>query len=150
VTEPAFERAVVERVIAAPPERVYALLTSAEGWLRWQGTEAEVDARPGGALRVNVTGDGFAAGRFEEVVPGRRLVFTWGWEAPQHPVPPGASRVEIDLVPVGGGTRLRLTHTVAAPGFGEKVEAGWAHYASRLAVAAAGGRPGPDPWGIEG
>jgi uncharacterized protein YndB with AHSA1/START domain len=146
MTEPPLERAVVERVIAAPPERVFALLTSTEGWLRWQGTHAEVDARPGGALRVNVTGDGFAAGRFEEVVPHRRLVFTWGWEAPRHPVPPGASRVEIELAPHRGGTLLRLTHTIGAPGFVEKVEAGWTHYVPRLAVAAEGGRPGPDPW----
>lgn len=140
------ERAVVERLIAAAPERVYALLTSADGWLRWQGTEATVDARAGGAVRVNVTGDGFAAGRFEELVPGRRVVFTWGWEAPGHPVPPGSSRVEIDLIPDGDRTLLRLTHTVGVPGFGEKVEAGWGHYSARLAAAAAGGDPGPDPW----
>jgi uncharacterized protein YndB with AHSA1/START domain len=148
--EPAVERAVVERVIAAPPERVYALLTSAEGWLRWGGTEAEVDPRPGGVVRVNVTGDGFAAGRFEEVVPGRRLVFTWGWEATGHPVPPGSSRVEIDLIPEGRETRLRLTHTVGAPGFGEMVEAGWRHYTGRLQVAAGGGDAGPDPWRVAG
>ena len=146
MTRPAVERAVVERVIAAAPERVYALLTSAEGWLRWQGTEAEVDARPGGVLRVNVNGGGFAAGRFEEVVPGRRLAFTWGWEAPEHPVPPGSSLVEIDLFAEGDGTRLRLTHTVGAPGFGEKVEEGWSHYTERLDAVACGRDPGPDPW----
>jgi uncharacterized protein YndB with AHSA1/START domain len=38
---------------------------------------------------MNVRGDGFAAGRFTEVVPGRRLVFTWGWEAADRGVPPG-------------------------------------------------------------
>jgi uncharacterized protein YndB with AHSA1/START domain len=142
------ERAVVERFIAAAPDRVYGLLTSAEGWLRWQGTEASVDARPGGVVRVDVTGDGVAAGRFEELVPGRRVVFTWGWEGPDHPVPPGSSRVEIDLVPEGRGTRLRLTHTVGAPGFGPKVEAGWRHYGARLAAAAEGADPGPDPWRV--
>jgi uncharacterized protein YndB with AHSA1/START domain len=150
MTEPAVERAVVERVIAAAPERVFALLTSAEGWLRWQGTEAEVDARPGGVVRVNVSGDGFAAGRFEEVVPGRRLAFTWGWEEPRHPVPPGSSLVEIDLIPEGEGTRLRLTHTVGAPGFGERVEAGWRHYVARLAAVACGDDPGRDPWRVRG
>lgn len=107
-------------------------------------------SRPGGVLRVNVAGDGFASGRFEEVVPGRRLAFTWGWEAPRHPVPPGSSLVEIDLMPEGEGTRLRLTHTVGAPGFGEKVEEGWRHYSARLAVAAGGGDPGPDSWRIVG
>ncbi|HSJ73216.1 MAG TPA: SRPBCC domain-containing protein, partial [Miltoncostaeaceae bacterium] len=104
---PGLERAVVERVIAAPHDRVYALLTSAEGWLRWQGVEAEVDPRPGGTLRVNVEGDGFAVGRFEELVPRRRVVFTWRWEAAGHPIPAGSSEVEIDLIPDGEGTRLR-------------------------------------------
>lgn len=107
-----------------------------------------MDARPGGALRVNVTGDGFDAGSFEEVVPGRRIAFTWGWEAPGHPVPPGSSRVEIELIPEGHGTRLRLTHTVGAAGFGDKVEAGWSHYAARLEAAAGGGDAGPDPWRV--
>lgn len=138
----------MERLIAAPPERVFALLSSAEGWLSWQGTEARIDARPGGLVRVNVAGDGFASGTFDEVVPDRRLVFTWGWEEPGHPVPPGSSRVEIDLLPEGGSTRLRLTHTVWAPGFGAKVDAGWTHYTGRLAMAAEFADPGPDPWRV--
>lgn len=146
MNEPPPDRAVVERLIAAPPERVFALLSSAEGWLRWQGTEAQIDARPGGLVRVNVTGRGFASGTVEEVEPPRRLVFTWGWEEPGHPVPPGSSRVEIELHPEGDGTRLMLTHTVAAPGVGAKVEAGWTHYTGRLARVAERADPGPDPW----
>ena len=67
-------------------------------------------------------------------------------ELPGHPVPPGSSRVEIDLLPEGDGTRLRLTHTVGAPGFGAKVDAGWRHYTGRLALAAEFADPGPDPW----
>ena len=60
-------------------------------------------------------------------------------------VPPGSSLIEIDLIERNGGTLLRFTHTglpnaeqVASHGIG------WAHYLARLAVAAAGGDPGPD------
>ena len=140
------ETAVVEHHVAASPEAVFALLSDEEGWLRWQGVAAELDVRPGGGLWIDVLGDGNAArGEFREVIPGRRLVFTWGWEAPGHPVPPGSSLVEIDLEPAGDGTLIRLRHTVSAPGWGERVGGAWEHYASRLALAAAGADPGADP-----
>jgi uncharacterized protein YndB with AHSA1/START domain len=94
---------------------------------------------------MNVRGDGFASGRFTEVVPGRRIAFTWGWEAPELGVPPGSTTVEIDLLPDGDGTILRLTHR-NLPGQALGLHRwGWEHYTARLAVAAAGGDPGPDP-----
>ena len=52
--------------------------------------------------------------------------------------------VEIDLIERNGGTLLRMTHT-GLPN-AEQVAShgrGWAHYLARLAVAAAGGDPGP-------
>lgn len=133
MTETPGESAVVERHVAAPPEAVYAFLKDDAGWLRWQGVSADLDVRPGGGLRIDVLGDGNAArGEFREVVPGRRLVFTWGWEAPGHPVPPGSSVVEIDLVPTEDGTLIRLRHTVQADGWGEKVGVAWEHFIEQL------------------
>ncbi|MGI9539908.1 MAG: SRPBCC family protein [Miltoncostaeaceae bacterium] len=140
MSEDVLETAVVERRIAAPPSRVFELLSSGENWLRWQGVSAEMDVAPGGHLAVDIMGDGVVAcGRFEEVVPGERLVFTWGWDAPGHPVPPGSSRVEIELRPDGEGTLLRLTHTVGAETWGAKVEGGWAHHLDRLSAVAGEG-----------
>jgi uncharacterized protein YndB with AHSA1/START domain len=136
---------VVERYIAASPATVFSFFASPERWLRWQGTEAVVDPRPGGVFRMNVRGDGFASGHFTEVVPGRRLVFTWGWEAPEQGVPPGSTTVEIDLLPDGDGTILRLAHRNLPGPAVERHRWGWGHYTARLAVAAAGGDPGPDP-----
>jgi uncharacterized protein YndB with AHSA1/START domain len=69
---------VVERHIAASPATVFSFFADPGRWLRWQGVEAVIEPRPGGAFRMNVRGDGFASGRFVEVVPGRRIVFTWG------------------------------------------------------------------------
>jgi uncharacterized protein YndB with AHSA1/START domain len=69
---------VVERRVAVAPETVFRYFTDRERWMRWQGVDADIDLRPGGAFRVNVTGDGYASGRFTEVIENRRVVFTCG------------------------------------------------------------------------
>lgn len=134
---------VVERSIAAPPATVFAFFTSTEAWLQWQGVEGEIDARPGGVFRSNVRGDGFVSGRFLEVTPPSRVVFTWGWEGPNapYPVPPGASTVEVELSPEGSGTRLRLTHRIRGIDMEPLVRHGWELYTARLAAVAEGRDP---------
>ena len=91
------------------------------------------------------------AGEFVELEPPRRLVYTWGWEPGgdgPNAVPPGSSTVEIELVPDG----RRDEAPVHAPRPAERASrptatrVGWDHYLGRLAIAAAGGDPGPDPW----
>jgi uncharacterized protein YndB with AHSA1/START domain len=132
--------------IAAHPETVFAFLTDPDKILRWKGKSATVDPRPGGIYRVDVDGRHIARGEYVEVVPNRRVVFTWGWEDEGNPVPPGSSTVEITLVPDGDGTILRLVHRGLPEGAREPHAQGWAHYLDRLAVAASGHDPGPDPW----
>jgi uncharacterized protein YndB with AHSA1/START domain len=100
---------------------------------------------PGGTFRVNVTGDGFASGRFVEVVENRRVVFTWGWERPDSPVPPGSSTVAIDLQPERDGTRIRLTHSGLPPDARDQHRGGWENYVTRLGAVAEGLVPGDDP-----
>ncbi|MEZ4502418.1 MAG: SRPBCC family protein [Dehalococcoidia bacterium] len=137
--------------IDARPEIVFGYFTDAERLLRWQGQHAEIDARPGGTYRVqmNIVGD-LTSGEFLEVRPYDRIVYTWGWERGGfESVPPGSSTIEITLRPDGGGTHLTLLHT-GLPDDEELISAhrdGWAHYLSRLAVAATGADPGPDPAG---
>jgi uncharacterized protein YndB with AHSA1/START domain len=140
-----FPHVIVERRIAASPETVFSFFSDATRWLRWQGLDAEIELEPGGVFRMNVRGDGFASGSFVEIVPGRRLVFTWGWETESLGVPPGSTTVEIELEPDGDGTLLRLTHRGLPAGSVELHRHGWEHYAGRLVIAADGGDPGPDP-----
>jgi uncharacterized protein YndB with AHSA1/START domain len=132
---------IVERRVAAPPERVFAYFTDSAKWTAWQGTEAEIELRPGASWRVNVTGDGFASGQVVDVIPIRRVVFTSGWEQ-NSPVLPGSTTVTIDLVPDGDGTRIRLTHSDLPSDQVELHRAGWEHYGSRLAAVAEGREPG--------
>ena len=142
MAEPLVVRREVQ--IAAPPSAVFAFLTDPEKILRWIGTAATVEPHPGGLYLVNVGGKDIARGRFTEVIPVHRLAYSFGWEGRDH-MPPGSGLIEIDLIDEGGGTLLRLTHS-GLPNADECAshEKGWTHYLARLAVAAAGGDPGPD------
>ncbi|WP_037605804.1 SRPBCC family protein [Streptacidiphilus rugosus] len=137
---------VLRRRIRAAPETVFSFFTDHDRRLSWQGAEGSFDPRPGGAYRMRVVGDAVASGEFAELTPYRRIVFSWGWENEGDPVPPGSSRVEIDLTPVAEGTLLTLTHSQLPENARAPHEAGWEHYLSRLAVRAEGGDPGPDLW----
>lgn len=132
--------------IAARPETVFAFFTDSEKMLRWMGVSADLDPRPGGVFRINVTGRDDASGAYVEIVPYSRVVFSWGWEQEGHNVPPGASRVEITLTADGDGTIVRLRHLGLSLEDQEPHVHGWEHYLDRLAVAAAGGDAGVDPW----
>ena len=80
-----------------------------------------------------------------DISPPHRVVFTWSWEGDEASIAePGV--VEVTLVPDGAGTRLWLVHRGLEPDHQDKSTAGWAHYLARLAIAARGEDPGPDPW----
>lgn len=136
---------VVTRLIAASPATVFSFFTDVERWTSWQGVNGEIDARPGGVLRITMPGGQVASGRFVEVIPEQRLVFTWGWEGDAPPVLPGSTTVRIELEPDRAGTLLRLTHSaLAPPPVAEHHRDGWKRYLERLRVRAEGGDPGPD------
>ena len=136
--------------IAASPETVWELLVDPAKARTWWGQDVTLEPRSGGTLRIVVTPRSIVRGEVLEFVPPRRLVYTFGWEAggggPEL-VPPGSTTVEIDLVPSGAGTLLRLVHRGLE---GEQSRSthgeGWKHYLDRLEVVAGGGDPGPDPW----
>jgi uncharacterized protein YndB with AHSA1/START domain len=133
----------VERRISAQPADVYAYLTESVRWARWQGESAEIDAVPGGLFRMVMADGTTAEGRFVQLVPDARVVFTWGWKG-SPTVPPGSSTVDIELAADGDGTLVRLTHR-GLPREDRSIHAaGWDHYLPRLAISAAGGDPGPD------
>jgi len=135
-----------ETRVPAPPAAVFALLTDPEKILRWMGTEAQLDPKPGGLYLVNVTGGGYARGSFREVVPVHRLAYSFGWDGSKE-VPPGSSLVEIDLIEQADGTLVRLTHTgLPSPAQCAGHAEGWEHYLGRLAEVGAGRDPGRDPW----
>jgi uncharacterized protein YndB with AHSA1/START domain len=135
---------VREILIDAPPETIWPFLVEPERHLEWMGTEAELDARPGGTYRVMVQGQNPGAGEFVDVVPNERVVFTFGWDVPDHPIPAGSTTVEISLHPEGEKTRVRLTHRGLPEDAVSDHTGGWDHYLARLATATTGGDAGPD------
>ena len=146
------EQTSVEREvrIAASPETVWEFLVDPEKIRRWKGIDISFDARPGTGYRIEVIPGHVALGAVVEADPPRRLVYTWGWEQTgdePNPVPPGSSTLEYVLIPDGAGTLLRFTHRDLPNAEACESHAhGWEHYFERLAIAAAGGDPGPDPW----
>jgi uncharacterized protein YndB with AHSA1/START domain len=133
----------VERRVAAPPSAVYAYLTDSNRWARWQGVDATIEARPGGLFRILMPAGQTARGQFVELVPDRRVVFTWGFvDVPG--IPPGSTTVEIDLIPEGDATLVRLTHRGLRDDDVAVHRVGWEHYVPRLVAAASGVDPGPD------
>jgi uncharacterized protein YndB with AHSA1/START domain len=131
--------------IDAAPSTVFEFLTDPSKMVRWMGTEAVLDSRPGGDYAVNINGHERVSGEVIELVPDRKLAFTWGWEDGALPVGSGESIVEISLEPDGEGTLLRLTHRDLPPSMHKFHRLGWEYALGRLARVAAGQDPGPDP-----
>ena len=131
---------VIEREvrIAASPETVFSFWVEPDRIARWMGRTVDFDARPGGAYRIDYNGTDIATGTVIELDPPRRLVISWGWEAPGDPTPPGASRVEVDLTPDGDGTILRLRHTGLVEAAVEGHAVGWDQFLPGLVTVAEG------------
>jgi uncharacterized protein YndB with AHSA1/START domain len=107
------------RFIKAAPERVYAAWTDPAQLKEWWGPEGvrtrnlTADVRVGGKYRWDLTSpDGeemSAFGEYRELIPGKKIVFTWKWdddEVWQH----RTSLVTVELSNRDGGTELRFKH----------------------------------------
>jgi uncharacterized protein (TIGR03086 family) len=138
----AFEKSVLVPLSA---DETFALITQPDRLRRWQVVTARVDLRAGGDYRWTIIPGHAVAGTFTEVEPGRRVVFTWGWEGSAD-LPPGASTVIITLEPAAGGTLVHLVHERLSSEQEASHAAGWKHYLGRLVTAATAGDAGPDEW----
>jgi uncharacterized protein YndB with AHSA1/START domain len=108
----------LKRRINAPPEKIYAAWTEPANLIRWFGpamvqqqtVRADIDARIGGRYRISfddARGEHHeVGGTYRELVPHRRLVFSWAW----HATPERESQVTVLLQPDGAGTLLTLHH----------------------------------------
>lgn len=138
---------VITRVFDAPRELVFKVWTEPEHLARWWGPRGftnpvcEMDARPGGSLRIVMRGpDGVdypMTGVFREVVAPERLVFTAVAEDKDgNPLLEGLTTVT--FAEEDGKTKLTLqTSAVAlvaeAAAMLDGMEEGWSQSLDRLA-----------------
>jgi uncharacterized protein YndB with AHSA1/START domain len=81
---------LIVRTFNAPPSLVFALWSNAEHMKRWMGPtnftcpEATIDFRVGGSYRAMIKsaehGENWFSGVYREIVPDKRLVFTFTWD----------------------------------------------------------------------
>jgi len=128
-----------EVLVKAEPSTIFALLIE-PGMQSWLGTDVEFDPRPGGLYKLNVGGDHPALGEFVEVTPDEKVVFTFGWDEPGHPIPAGSTQVAITLLAKGDETLVRLVHSGLPDDAVSDHEEGWQHFLDRLATVAVGGQ----------
>ena len=108
------DRIEKEISIAAPVERVWAVLTEPEHVGAWfgQGTPAEIDLRPGGIMVADHGEHGTFPARIEKIDPPHYLSYRWATGYPgQETTDDNSTLVEFTLAPDGTGTRLRLTES---------------------------------------
>ncbi len=102
---------VQELEVHAPAQVLYELLTDPALFVQWMADDATLDPRPGGVVRWTHANGDTCSGEYVELVPARRVVFTYGWERADVEIPPGSTSVEIDLTATTAtSTVLRLVH----------------------------------------
>ena len=109
---------IIQRTIAAAPEKVFAAWTNPDLLLQWWSppgakvTSVEMDLRVNGRYRIGIQQPNnaiyFVNGTYQIIQPPEKLVFTWRWEQPEMDI--GESLVTIELSGENGRTHLCLTH----------------------------------------
>ena len=122
-----------ELFIKASPQRVFQALTTKEDLERWFLVQAEVDLRPGGAIRFEWGPGMVEVGTILVCEPPSRLSYTW------ETFGPGTTTLTFELTAENDGTRLRLTHTGIGEGedwdrYYTSVKSGWSAHLGDLAA----------------
>jgi len=142
--------------IAAPVERVWAVLTEAEHVGSWFGTgaPAEIDLRPGGLMLLDHGEHGKYTTLIVKVEPPRLFSYRWASGYPDvTATDTNSTLVEFLLEPSAEGTRLRVVESgfdsiVIPPerevsaGF-ESHSTGWSGVVQRLGAYAEGSDQSP-------
>lgn len=100
-----------EIVVAAPVERVWAVLTEPQHIGQWFGSRAELEPRVGGDGLLEFEGHGaykISVVRFE---PTSHFSYRWANRLGEEAVPGLSTLVEFTLEPAGEGTKLRVVES---------------------------------------
>ena len=118
--------------IRAPRETVFRFFTDNARWASWWGAGSTIDPRPSGKLLIRYPDGTEAVGEVVELRAPERIAFSYGFVSGKL-IPPGGSRVTIDLERDGDGTRLRLVHEFADAALRGEFVQGWRYQLSLFA-----------------
>lgn len=136
---------VLERsvLIRAPRSIVFAYFEDSRRFAEWWGAGSRIEARPGGAVVIVYPNGVTASGTVLELVAGERIAFSYGYEDPAKPIPPGGSRVTVTLEDAPEGTLVRLRHELPSADVRDAHVPGWRYQLALFAnVAAREGQAG--------
>jgi uncharacterized protein YndB with AHSA1/START domain len=140
--------AVITRIFDAPRDLVFKAWTDPKHVAQWWGPKCftnpvcELDARPGGAIRIDMRGpDGVVypmKGVFREIVPPERLVFTSSTFENEEGNPQLEAIHTVTFEDQDGKTKLTLHAVVTKAGPGTEMalsgmEQGWSQSFDKLA-----------------
>jgi glutathione S-transferase len=132
----------IVRFINAPTDRVYDAWTDPAQLRQWFEPEGvhprniTADVRVGGKYRWDLTtpaGEEMSAfGEYRELIPGKKIVFTWQWDDDED-WENRTSVVTIELFQRGGGTKLRFRHEqLPSEESRDRHNEGWNSFLNRL------------------
>lgn len=121
--------------ITARRDLIFRFLSDSSRFEQWFGPGSTIDPKPGGAVTVKFPGNVAVSGQVIEVTEGDLISFTWGYDAPGKPIPPGGSRITVRLRAMSGGTFVDLRHEVADAKTRDEHVQGWRYHLSLLANA---------------
>jgi uncharacterized protein YndB with AHSA1/START domain len=128
--EPSLARTVL---IHAPRAVVFRYFTDPQRFARWWGEGSTIDARPGGAVTIVYPNRVVARGTVVALQSDTSITFTYGYDDPQKPIPPGGSTVTIDLQDHAEGTLLQLRHRLPTTDARDQHVPGWRFQLARFA-----------------
>ncbi len=110
----------LQRTVSASVERVYKAWTEPEQMRKWFGCEYVTDIQVsqnltvGGQYKVQMTTDPDGVvvtvhGVYKEVVPNKKLVYTWNSDSAEYPA--SDTLISVEFIERGKGTEIVLEHT---------------------------------------
>jgi uncharacterized protein YndB with AHSA1/START domain len=122
-------------IIRARPSTVFRFFTDSPRFAAWWGAGSRIEGRPGGEVHIHYPNGVTAGGTVLEIESGRRIVFTYGYDAPDKPFARGATRVTVTVEDHPEGTLLRLVHELPDRATRDAHDPGWRFQLSLFANA---------------
>ncbi len=112
---------LVSDIIPASPQQIYDAWLDSEGHAQITGGQpAKISAKEGAEFSV---WNGYISGRNVKLEPGRLIV--QAWRTTKFAADDPDSQIEVQLMPIDGGTKVAVRHTNVPDGHTSYRDGGW-------------------------